>query len=139
MHPDKNPHPDAKAAFDALQDSFNTLANYQKRADYDKDLQRTKRRKKFTVKRMKKFWKDLWFNWHSRYLLFMHHLETGEAQVEIDEFMATFTTKRDALHHLAQHFVLLPSALDRFKMMNEILWDHKRGILAASGLLLVIL
>ena len=31
VHPDKNPHPDAKIAFDALQDAFGTLASPLKR------------------------------------------------------------------------------------------------------------
>ena len=31
VHPDKNPHPDAKIAFDALQDAFGTLASPMKR------------------------------------------------------------------------------------------------------------
>ena len=34
VHPDKNPHPDAKIAFDALQDAFGTLASPQKRFVY---------------------------------------------------------------------------------------------------------
>ena len=54
VHPDKNPHPDAKEAFDALQDAFDTLFHQRKRDEYDEEIATKKRRRKITKKRAKK-------------------------------------------------------------------------------------
>ena len=55
---DKNPHPDAQAAFDALQDAYSTLAQSDLRSQYDMDLARARKGRRLSVRRLRKMMKE---------------------------------------------------------------------------------
>ena len=59
---DKNPHPDAQAAFDALQDAYSTLAAADLRSQYDMDLARARKGRRLSIRRMRKLLKE----WYER-------------------------------------------------------------------------
>eukprot|EP01035_Chromulina_nebulosa_P029484 gene29484-39077_t len=58
----KNPHPDAQAAFDALQDAYSTLTQADLRTQYDMDLSRARKGRRITIRRMRKLLKEWWVN-----------------------------------------------------------------------------
>jgi curved DNA-binding protein CbpA len=135
VHPDKNPHPDAKAAFDALQDAFATLAAPLKRDAYDKELRRRRGRwsRAVLVKKLRKRVSDELYNLRSRWQLFWHRLTHGEAAAEYKELIRDpATTFARVVEHFIDHINLLPSAQDRLQLISERSWDARKTIFGAA-------
>ena len=64
FYADKNPHPDAQAAFDALQDAYSTLTQADLRSQYDMDLSRARKGRRITLRRMRKLLKEWYVRIH---------------------------------------------------------------------------
>jgi hypothetical protein len=130
VHPDKNPHPDAKTAFDCLQEAYTTLADPSARESYEKMQMR---KSKFSMKKFKKkvqLWKK---NIRSRYLLFVHRMKNGQASEEYEEIVgARLKELSQMVTHWLEKVVLVPTALDRAKLVGEVYYDNLKGIMITS-------
>jgi curved DNA-binding protein CbpA len=130
VHPDKNPHPQAKVAFDALQEAFATLSNPIKRATYDESLAR--RRARRTPRRLLKRVRDELYNHYSRLLLLQHRLRHGRADEEIAEARQAWDAVREAAADKLLHLTLLPTQEDRVLLVNELWLAHWKAAVAVS-------
>lgn len=126
LHPDKNPHPDAGHAFDAVKDAYNTLSSKAKRADYDALLQK---RRTFSLRRIKAILRDSVYNLHSRLLLLFFRFRQGRWQEEVVEWHGWLQHRTNLFRRFGQHLVLLPSFLDRITMLAEVCFDHRLFLL----------
>jgi hypothetical protein len=124
IHPDKNPHPDAKYAFDILYDAYDTLANESSRESYNQQLASQRKRKKLTWKKLKKQINNKWVNFHARVLQFIYRLKNHELNAELEEFLESPKMILRGWQHKIQHICLLPSAYDRVVFLHEILYHH---------------
>ena len=52
IHPDKNPHPDAKLAFDKLQEAYSVLSSRERRESYDKGMMNRRKKRWHRVKKV---------------------------------------------------------------------------------------
>ena len=71
IHPDKNPHPKAKLAFDFLQEAYKILTSTEERQAYDKKLMKL-RSTKLRLHKLKKKFENLYHNSKSKVQLFQH-------------------------------------------------------------------
>ena len=140
---DKNPHPDAKEAFDALQDAYDSISSPSRREEYDQEIMRKMRIQKarrWNARRIRKWVDDTVTNWHSSFLLFHHeitHMEGIPGKVSVSQSMALLWKKINSAAEAmwikatecallqVEHYTLLPTTLDRFKLLNEQLWRNK--------------
>jgi curved DNA-binding protein CbpA len=125
VHPDKNPHPQAKAAFEAIQDAFRTLSSPLTRGEYDKDFAR---RNKLTIKRVKKKVVAFFLNHFSNLQLLYVRAMRGEAEQIRVEVTAALHGNLDVVQDRVAHLQLLPSYLDRIKLLHEIIGDNWRAL-----------
>ena len=146
---DKNPHPDAKLAFDALAEAHNVLSNPVRRAEYDAEYRRevaVARAKRFNPRKIRKRLADELENWRSALLLFHYEVVFTESASGLQRnsvgktlrilcervknaVKAKFTGMKLALHREIEHYVLLPSTGDRLQLLHEQLWRQKYHIL----------
>ena len=122
VHPDKNPHPQAKAAFDAIQDAFRTLSSPLTRLEYDRDFAR---RRKLTFKRAKKKVIAFFVNNYSNFQLLYVNAMRGEVGQIRNELLSALQGKLEAVQDKFAHFQLLPSYADRVKLLHEIIGDQR--------------
>jgi len=137
VHPDKNPHPQAKQAFDFLQEAVTTITSPAKRAAYDERLekQRQRRRKNMSPHRLLKRAQDEFYNGYSRFLLLQHRLRHGRATEEVAELVEAWAGLKEGAGLVFEHFSLLPSPEDRVALLHELLSRH--GSKAAATALAV--
>lgn len=129
LHPDKNPHPDAKKAFDAIQDAFEVLTSPMKRSSYDKKLSR---RSGITAKKVIKKIKTEWYNLKSRLLLLIHRIGQGEGKEELDELIISPSKHLiSKLSNFGEKAVSLP-LMDRVLLLSELYEDNWRMLLLSS-------
>jgi hypothetical protein len=131
LHPDKNPHPEAKAAFDAIQDAYDTLSSPSKRSDYDKDLQRKARARRWTMKKLKQSLSDSVYNIKSRLLVLIYRMKTGKVWEEFSEVRKWWKEKVEVWKDTMLHLTLLPSLQDRLLFLHELYTDNMLKILSA--------
>ena len=129
LHPDKNIHPDAKKAFDAIQDAFEVLTSPIKRSNYDKKLSR---RSGFTMKKVLKKFKTEWYNLKSRILLLIYKIRKGEGHEELEELVLSPSKHiLSKVTHFSEKAVAL-SLLDRVSLLLELYEDNWKNIIAVS-------
>lgn len=129
VHPDKNPHPDAKIAFDFLQDAYETLSQESAKNEYDQELwKQYSQRYHWNRKKVARWWSDLSMNVRSQLLLIRYQWKSGETIEVFQDIGRSLRERVEALRELIVHFALLPSALDRFFFVNELLWMQKLSI-----------
>jgi hypothetical protein len=129
LHPDKNMHPDAKKAFDAIQDAFEVLTSPSKRSNYDKKLSR---RSGMTMKKVLKKVNTEWFNLKSRVLLLIHKIRKGEGREELDELVVVPSKQvLSKVSNFGDKAVAL-SVVDRVSLLLELYEDNWISILLTS-------
>lgn len=128
---DKNPHPDAKAAFDAIQDAYDVLANPAKRKDYDKELSKLARARAWNSKKVWKYLLDMWENSKSQLLVSWYQFRRNEPIEEILVWKEKGIHLMNKFKYLVEHLVLLPSMSDRVMLINELWIKHKVLVLIA--------
>lgn len=128
LHPDKNPHPDAKYAFDILQDAYETLLTPSSRREYNDLLRRQYQKKKMTIKKIKKRLSDEIINFKARFLLFAHRIRHGQIKEEVHDLLESPKAKLTGILHKLQHISLLPSVYDRIVYLHEMIWTHRKMI-----------
>ena len=52
VHPDKNPHPDAKLAFDKIQEAYAVLSSRERRESYDKGMMNRRKKRWHRLKKV---------------------------------------------------------------------------------------
>lgn len=147
---DKNPHPDAGLAFDALAEAHSVLSSPARREEYDTERRRTvalARARRFNPRRIRKYLADQAENWKSSLQLLHHEVVFSETPAGLQRnsvgkmlrllyervkqaVKAKFVELKLALHREIEHYVLLPSAGDRLQLLHEQLWRHKYHVLA---------
>jgi hypothetical protein len=134
IHPDKNPHPEAGLAFDALNSAFTVLSSSNSRQEYDRErFEQTKsfsRRRRWTIQKVRRRYNESIFNMKARLLLWKHQWRTNDKEGLFEEVAAARLYFADCFHSvkdLCLHFSLLPSLYDRILLMNELLLG-RRGL-----------
>ena len=130
---DKNPHPDAKQAFDALKDSFEVLSSELQRITHDEELElrRWGFLTKLTVPKVLKYLTSLADNLVSRALLFKKRMLTGEMNEEISELEVKYKKIEKCVRRLFLHFQYLPTVQDRLDLFVELVFNKKVLIILA--------
>lgn len=144
---DKNPHPDAQEAFDALQEAYEELSSPARRAQYDQEAQRRivmAKARRWNMRRLKKWVVDYVDNTKSSLQLLHYQLTTDEHTGKklttqqsgnlLGQMIAKIVvSKRDALVkstlRLVEHYALLPTYTDRYQLLHQHWWKYKTHIL----------
>eukprot|EP01041_Mallomonas_annulata_P002151 gene2151-4187_t len=124
IHPDKNPHPDSKAAFDRVQEAFNVLSSPLKRAQHDEELKKQSWIVSLTsLPKATRYVASVVDNVKSRALLLKRRVQDGEVQTEIEEVKGRFNSFAMRLKRKASHFSLLPTLADKISLLGEMIFD----------------
>jgi len=149
LSPDKNPHPDAKLAFDALAEAYSVLSSPAQREQYDTERRSqvaSARARRFNSRKIRKRLTDELENWKSALLLLHYEVVFTETASGLQRngagqtlqllyervksaVMAKVAGMKLALHREIEHYVLLPSTGDRLQLLHEQLWRHKYHML----------
>eukprot|EP01032_Pedospumella_encystans_P007813 gene7813-9321_t len=149
VHPDKNPHPDAQLAFDALADAYSALATPVKRQQYDEERTRQialSRARRFNLRRVRKYVTGQFENVKSSLQLLQHEVTYTETAQGLQKnelsktlqllwgrikkaLLGKFAALKTSFHRNIQHYVLLPSVADRVMLLQEQLWRYKFHVL----------
>lgn len=125
VHPDKNPHPDAKEAFDAIQDAYVVLSSAGKRKEHNTLLEKRAKSRAWSMKKARRAWGDSWYNFKSRALVTLHRCKTGQLNQEWREVATVLKEGLSGLREGLLHFALLPSVFDRAVRVNEVWVDFR--------------
>ncbi len=129
IHPDKNPHPDAKQAFEYVQEAFETLSLPLKRIEYNNKIRKGKPIK-INFKKLKRRFYNEYINWKSRIELFVYRMQHGDAQVEYEELVhRPIQNIKSNVMQLRSKFVDLPSDYDRVHYLSELYFDNWKTLL----------
>lgn len=130
---DKNPHPDAKKAFEAVAAAHERLSDPLARSNYDRSVEK-KQRKSHSLRLMRRRGQDMVQNCHARLLLLLARLHRGEVAVEISLFKdiikGFFLKKLQAVNNLYYKFKFAPSLVDKSVLIGEELWNRKYALLS---------
>ena len=135
VHPDKNPHPQAKAAFEAIQDAFRTLSSPLARGEYDKDFAR---KNKLTAKRVKKKVIAFFLNHFSNLQLLCVRVGRGETEEIKNEVTSLLKGKLDTVQNRVTHLQLLPSYVDRVTLLHEFIGENWRALASIVTLISIL-
>ena len=142
LHPDKNPHPDAKLAFDLLQDAYVTLSSTALKQQYEQEynkIQRARRKRYWQPQAylyaIRSFWQNSW----SQILYMYSQWKQGEAIDDLIACQTTMHTRIQHLYHSAEHVVLLPSMIDRYWLLQEWWSKQWKGVVMVSYLFSLLL
>ena len=152
---DKNPHPDAKLAFDALQESYESISTSTQRSQYNTLIIKNNKKKYAKLWNLKKNYKsisDLVSNYKSLFLLFHYEItHINDKKVNIlqsinllwNKIYTSIITIIKNIHNKIslklQHFKLLPTTMDRFLLLKEIMWNNKKIVLVFLTIILSIM
>ena len=129
IHPDKNPHPDAKQAFEYVQEAFETLSLPLKRIEYNNKIRKGKPIK-INFKKVKRRLYNEYINCKSRIELFIYRVKHGDAQVEYEELVhRPMQNIKESMMQLRSKFVDLPSDFDRVHYLSELYFDNWKTLL----------
>lgn len=121
LHPDRNPHPDAKKAFDYVHEAYQTLSSPD-RAEYDR---RVRNKRRWSAKKLQQRYRNVVEDLRARSLLLVHRLRNGLWREELQEVVLDRWARLVAwLHRFAEKVALLPSTEDRAALVNEIYQDN---------------
>jgi hypothetical protein len=138
VHPDKNPHPASKQAFDAIADAYTVLSTPSQRAVYDKQLKKERRMRRMTWKKLKKRlfqWRE---NMVSQCMVYLTEIRQQQRDRTLLSTLSSllysviqepYTQLSINLQHSLEHLALLPSAMDRVSLLHEWLYDKRVSLL----------
>ena len=104
IHPDKNPHPKAKLAFDFLQEAYKILSSTEEREDYDKKLMKLRS----TKLRLHKFKKKLENFYHN-----------SKSKIQLLQYQGACST-----HMIVLSYVLFKNILYNVFISSNIHYRH---------------
>jgi DnaJ-domain-containing protein 1 len=117
VHPDKNPHPDAKVAFEVLHGAFEVLSSQQLRTEYDLYLWRQRLTLRWLFRRTRAGVRGAAL----RVIGFVSNVLDGRWHEELKLLGdRVWTRPSAAAATLHQRFALLPSLIDRIQLLNEL-------------------
>lgn len=131
---DRNPHPDAKEAFDYVQEAYEELISHSNRRIYDRSIQK---KKGITWKKIQKLISNEMINLKARWALFVHRISLNKEsrQEEYQELIGNkLVDISNNLHQFSEKVVLVPSMEDRISLVNEVFSDHFSKIISMSFL-----
>lgn len=132
VHPDKNRHPLAKRALDALVEARETLLSPPSRAAYDERLRRSPGRRPLTPRRVYRAVRDEVHNAYSRFLLLQHRLRHGRWREEADEAGVVLAELKAQLETTVKRFAYLDEWEERVALLNELWARHWSKAFVAS-------
>lgn len=125
-------------AFDAIQDAYDGLASPAKRSQYDQQLRKLKRARRWTPRRVRKWVGEYIDNWISSLMLMWVQQQRGELRGEVFTAVNSWKTHASqAAVNLMRHFALLPSSSDRLSLLHEHLGRAKCQFVLSGSLLAV--
>jgi hypothetical protein len=144
--PDKNVHPDAKHAFDCVQEAYQyaleyllLTENYSGRRAQSNYLTGVITRQlsfsntKKIIQKYSKRTKLRFDTWKARLRLLLYRLRQGHWKEEMrDIIVAPLETIKVRLIDLRDRFCYAPSVRDRLELCGELLYDHKLNLLAST-------
>jgi hypothetical protein len=87
---------------------------------------------------VKQYLKDSWLNTQARFQLFKHRLVHGLMKEEYDEIILSQVNRiKKSCHRFLEKVVLVPTAWDRFQLVNELFVDHWKAIVGVTATLKV--
>jgi hypothetical protein len=138
---DKNPHPDAKRAFEALAAAHKELSDPVSRSGHDQYLQKKQQRRRSPGLVWERAQEGVQ-NYSARLLLLLARWRRGELQEEVaslKEFMAAhMSRRRAAIIDLYYKMKFAPSFMDRSLLLGEVLWSQKFKIVSLFAFLQLI-
>lgn len=111
------------------------LANPSKRREYDKELMKIARARSLTPCKLRKITQEGWNNVVSQWLLAWHQFRRGEPVEELALMKHRLHQKLVDMQHFGEHLRLLPTAVDRVRLVNE-KWAQHRWVLLVVALLM---
>ena len=136
---DKNPHPDAKLAFEAVQEAHDLLSSPLKRAQHDEELRgRGWLRTLLSAPKALRYIGAVADNVKSRALLFSRRVSDGDVKTEVEEVKANFRRLVSRVSKKFSHFSRLPTITDRLELVGEMVFD-KKTLLSLGFILLIFL
>jgi hypothetical protein len=130
---DKNPHPFAKQAFEALAAAYEKISDPLDRSVYDISREKMKKHQRS----LSVLWsrsQDVVENVIARILLLVARCRRGEIRDEIasmKEWLASVVDpKRQAALDLYHKFKFAPTAMDKISLAGEIGWDQKYTLIS---------
>lgn len=130
IHPDKNPHPDAKQAFDYLQEAYDTLSSLVLRQRYNEYYKKIKKQQMMTWKKYKRCIKDMIVNTQAQWQLTKMEMK-DKSLISIvfglvqQHVIQVIKEKRREVIHLLQHFSLL-DVKNKVMLYHELLFLRSR-------------
>lgn len=139
---DKNPHPDAKKAFEAVAAAHEELSDPVTRARYDRAVDK-KQKQSRSFRLLWRRGQDSVQNAHARLLLLLARLQRGELAVEVtllkDKMEAFFLKKQEVVINFYYKILFAPSLADKSVLVGEALWNQKISLLSILILLRLII
>lgn len=129
---DKNPHPDAKIAFDFVTDAHERLSDDTARALYDKALKKQQQRSR-SISAAWNVAQEEAHNLYSRLLLLLARCQRGELREEFLQLKtsaaAAVAKRRLAVVDIFYKVTLAPSLRDKISVVISLLWGRKISLL----------
>lgn len=121
VHPDKNRHPDAKIAFDCLQEAYEVLSSPVKRSSYDTSLE--KKQKRRWINRAKAV-KNLFHNARSLMRAKIH-------LTELEEFKTLCRNIENGIKGFIEKIIHAPTLADKALWIRDLVADNKSRFIFA--------
>ena len=133
MFLDKNNHPDAKKAFEAVAAAYEALSDPTARSDYDiAIMKRLQSQRSLHVQ-----WNranDLVQDLHARLLLFLARVRRGQVKEELDILRKLVSDrlvqKKQSILDFYYKLKFAPSTKDRGTLVGELVWSKKWDLIS---------
>ena len=122
IHPDKNRHPDAKIAFDCLQEAYDVLSSESQRKVYDTSL--SKRKRKVWIARSKAIINFL-HNMKSKMQLLIARGKDYDLGSDINELKEAFEIVVNGIKDVYNKLIWAPTFEDKLMLLKDLVADNK--------------
>lgn len=125
-------------AFDAIQEAFETLSSPLKRDGYNAEQRKRKGRPSLR-KIIRSLSGEIYNIWSRVQLFWVRVFRRGELLLEFNELIGDkVVMMMTAVMHTAEHIVLLPSIIDRVRLVSEMSYDSRSWLITAAFLAAII-
>ena len=125
-------------AFDAIQEAFETLSSPLKRDSYNAEQRKRKGRPSLR-KIIRSLSGEIYNIWSRVQLFWVRVFRRGELRLEFNELIGDkVVMMMTAVMHTAEHIVLLPSIIDRVRLVSEMSYDSRSWLITAAFLAAII-
>ena len=125
-------------AFDAIQEAFETLSSPLKRDGYNAEQRKRKGRPSLR-KIIRSLSGEIYNIWSRVQLFWVRVFRRGELLLEFNELIGDkVVMMMTAVMHTAEHIVLLPSIIDRVRLVSEMSYDSRSWLITTAFLAAII-